>query len=225
MKAVRLHGRGGPDHLIYEEVTQPQPGPGEALARVGASGVIANELKWDETYQTVTGAPRFIPIPGRDLSGVVVAVGPDVTDLAAGDAVYAMLGYGRDGAEAEYVIVLPSEVAPRPHTLDDIQAAVVPLSALTAWQALFVHGGLASGQTALIHGAAGGVGVLATQLARWKGARVIVTSSARDADFVRELGADEVFDYATTRFEEVVHDADVVFDTVGGRPWRAPGGW
>jgi NADPH:quinone reductase-like Zn-dependent oxidoreductase len=230
MKAARLHGRGGPDHLIYEEAPQPQPGPGEALARVGASGVIANELKWDETYQTVTGAPRPFSIPGRDLSGVVVAIGPGVTDLAMGDTVYAMLGYGRDGAEAEYAIALPSELAPRPRTLNDIQAAAIPLSALTAWQALFVHGGLAAGQTALIHGAAGGVGVLATQLARWKGARVIVTSSARDADFVRELGADEAFDYATTRFEDVVHDVDIVFDTVGGetlaRSWQVvkPGG-
>jgi NADPH:quinone reductase-like Zn-dependent oxidoreductase len=230
MKAVRLHGRGGPAQLVYEDAAQPQPGPGEALARVGASGVIANELKWDETYQTVTDTPRPFPIPGRDLSGVVVAVGPDVTRVATGDTVYAMLGYGRDGAEAEYAIALPSELAPRPRTLDDIQAAAAPLSALTAWQALFVHGGLAAGQTALIHGAAGGVGVLATQLARWKGARVSVTSSARDADFVRELGADEVFDYATTRFEEVVHDVDVVFDTVGGetlaRSWQVvkPGG-
>jgi NADPH:quinone reductase-like Zn-dependent oxidoreductase len=230
MKAVRLHGRGGPDQLIYEEAPQPQPGPGEALVRVGASGVIANELKWDETYQTVTGAARPFPIPGHDLSGVVVAVGPAVTGVAAGDAVYALIAFRRDGAEADYVIALPSELAPRPRTLDGIQAAAVPLSALTAWQAFFVHGALAAGQTALIHGAAGGVGVFATQLAHWKGAHVIVTSSARDADFVRELGADEVFDYATTRFEEVVHDVDIVFDAVGGetlaRSWRVvkPGG-
>lgn len=230
MKAVRLHGRGGPAQLVYEDAPQPQPGPGEALARVGASGVIANELKWDETYQTVTGAPRLFPIPGHDLSGVVVAVGPDVTGVATGDAVYALIAFGRDGADADYVIALPSELAPRPRTLDDTQAGAVPLSALTAWQALFVHGGLSAGQTALIHGAAGGVGVFATQLARWRGAHVLTTASARDADFLRELGADEVIDYATTRFEEVVHDADVVFDTVGGdtlaRSWRVvkPGG-
>jgi NADPH:quinone reductase-like Zn-dependent oxidoreductase len=230
MKAVRLHGRGGPAQLVYEDAPQPQPGPGEALARVGASGVIANELKWDETYQTVTGAPRPFPIPGHDLSGVVVAVGPDVTGVATGDAVYALIAFGRDGADADYVIALPSELAPRPRTLDDTQAGAVPLSALTAWQALFVHGGLSAGQTALIHGAAGGVGVFATQLARWRGAHVLTTASARDADFLRELGADEVIDYATTRFEEVVHDADVVFDTVGGdtlaRSWRVvkPGG-
>lgn len=230
MKAVRLHGRGGPEQLVYEEAPQPQPGPGEVLARVGASGVIANELKWDETYQTVDGAPRPLPIPGHDLSGEVAAVGPGVTDLTMGDAVYALIAFRRDGADADYVIALPSELAPRPRTLDDTQAAAVPLSALTAWQALFVHGGLSAGQTALIHGAAGGVGVFATQLARWKGARVITTASARNADFVRALGADEVIDYATTRFDEVVHDADVVFDAVGGdtlaRSWRVvkPGG-
>lgn len=230
MKAVRLHGRGGPEQLVYEEAPQPQPGPGEVLARVGASGVIANELKWDETYQTVTGASRPFPIPGHDLSGVVAAVGPGVTDLTMGDAVYALIAFRRDGADADYVIALPSELAPRPRTLDDTQAGAVPLSALTAWQALFVHGGLSAGQTALIHGAAGGVGVFATQLARWKGARVITTASARNADFVRALGADEVIDYATTRFDEVVHDADVVFDAVGGdtlaRSWRVvkPGG-
>jgi NADPH:quinone reductase-like Zn-dependent oxidoreductase len=230
MKAVRLHGRGGPEQLVYEEAPRPQPGPSEVLARVGASGVIANELKWDETYQTVTGAPRPFPIPGHDLSGVVAEVGPGVADLAMGDAVYALIAFGRDGADADYVIALPSELAPRPRTLDDTQAAAVPLSALTAWQALFVHGGLSSGQTALIHGAAGGVGVFATQLARRKGARVITTASARNADFLRELGADEVIDYATTRFEDVVHDVDVVFDTVGGdtlaRSWQVvkPGG-
>ena len=146
-----------------------------------------------------------------------------------GDAVYAMLGYGRDGAAAEYAIVLPSELAPRPHTLDDIQAAAVPLSALTAWQALFVHGGLSAGQTALIHGAEA---AWACWQPNWRleGARVLTTASARHADFVRALGADEVIDYATTRFEDVVHDVDVVFDTVGGdtlaRSWQVvkPGG-
>lgn len=231
MKAIRLHGRGGPEQLVYEEAPQPQPGPGEVLARVGASGVIANELKWDETYQTVDGAPRPFPIPGHDLSGKVAAVGPGVTDLTMGDAVYALIAFRRDGADADYVIALPSELAPRPRTLDDTQAGAVPLSALTAWQALFDHGGLSAGQTALIHGAAGGVGVFATQLAHWKGAHVLTTASARDADFVRDLGADEVIDYATTRFEEVVHDADVVFDGVGGetlaRSWQVvkPGGF
>src|SRR5258706_2522301 len=229
MKAIRLHGRGGPDRLVYEDAPQPHPGPGEVLVRVYARGVIANELKWDETYQTSAGSPRALPIPGRDLSGVAEEVGPGVTTLAKGSEVYAILGYGRDGAEADYTIAPPNELAPKPRTLDFVQAAV-PLSALTAWQALFEHASLAAGQTVLIHGAAGGVGVFAVQLARHAGAQVIATASARNRDFLLELGASAVIDYTTTRFEEVVHSVDVVFNTVGGdtlaRSWQVvkPGG-
>ena len=139
MKAIYIHGRGGPDHLVYEDAPQPHPGSGEVLVRVYATGIIANELKWDVTYQTTTGSPRTRPIPGRDLSGEVEEVGPGVTHLVKGAKVYAMLGYGRDGAEADYTLALPSELAPKPITLDPVQAAAVPLSALTAWQALFDH--------------------------------------------------------------------------------------
>jgi NADPH:quinone reductase-like Zn-dependent oxidoreductase len=230
MKAVRLHGRGGPDHLIYEDAPQPHPGLGEVLVRVYATGVIANELKWDATYQTKAGNPRALPIPGRDLSGVVEEVGHGVTTLVPGSEVYAMLDYCCDGAEAEFTIALPNELAPKPGTLDHVQAAAVPLSALTAWQALFEHANLVAGQTVLIHGAAGGVGVFAVQLARLAGAQVIATASARNGDFLRELGVTEVIDYTTTRFEDVVKPVDVVFDLVGGdtlqRSWQVvkPGG-
>jgi NADPH:quinone reductase-like Zn-dependent oxidoreductase len=230
MKAIRIHGQGGSDHLVYEEVPQPHPGPGEVLVRVAASGIIVNELGWDVTYLNEAGAPRPVPIPGRDLSGVVIEVGAGVTDVSAvsavavGDSVYAMLGYGRDGAEAEYAIALPSELAPRPRTLDDVQAAAVPLSALTAWQALFIHAQVSKGQRVLIHGASGGVGTYAVQLAHWSGVQVLATASARNTDFLRDLGADRIIDYATTRFEDVAHDVDVVFDLVGGdtltRSWH-----
>jgi NADPH:quinone reductase-like Zn-dependent oxidoreductase len=224
MKAVRLHGRGGPDHLVYEDSPQPHAGAGEVLVRVYATGVIANELKWDVTYQTKAGNPRALPIPGRDLSGVIEEVGHGVTTLVPGSEVYAMLDYCYDGAEAEYTIALPSELAPKPGTLDHVQAAAVPLSALTAWQGLFEYAKLFAGQTVLIHGAAGGVGVFAVQLARWAGAKVIATASARNSDFLRELGANEIIDYTTMRFEDVVHDVEVVFDTVGGdtlqRSWQ-----
>jgi NADPH:quinone reductase-like Zn-dependent oxidoreductase len=216
MKAIRIHGRGGPDDLVYDEVPKPHPGPGEVLVRVAAAGILVNELKWDETYQTAAGEPRPLPIPGRDLSGVVAEVSAGVAEIAVGDAVYAMLGYGRDGAEAEYALVLPSELAPQPRTLDEVQAAAVPLSALTAWQALFIHAKLSKGQRVLIHGASGGVGTYAVQFAHWAGAQVLATASARNVDFVRDLGADQIIDYATTRFEDVVHDLDVVFDLVGG---------
>jgi NADPH:quinone reductase-like Zn-dependent oxidoreductase len=224
MKAVRLYGRGGPDHLIYEDAPQPHPGLGEVLVRVYATGVIANELKWNATYQTKAGNPRALPIPGRDLSGVVEEVGHGVTTLVPGSEVYAMLDFGCDGAVAEYTIAMPNELAPKPGTLDHVQAAAVPLSALTAWQALFEHANLVAGQTVLIHGAAGGVGVFAVQLARWAGAQVIATASARNHEFLYELGASEVIDYTTTRFEEVVQGVDVVFDMVGGdilhRSWQ-----
>ena len=230
MKAIRLHGRGGPDHLVYEDAPHRHPGAGEVLVRVYATGVIANELKWDVTYQTKAGSPRALPIPGRDLSGVIEEVGPGVTTLITGAEVYAMLDYGCDGAEAEFTIALPNELVPKPGTLDHVQAAAVPLSALTAWQALFEHASLVAGQTVLIHGAAGGVGVFAVQLARWAGAQVIATASARNGDFLRELGANEVIDYTAIRFEEVVKAVDLVFDLVGGdtlaRSWQVvkPGG-
>jgi NADPH:quinone reductase-like Zn-dependent oxidoreductase len=189
MKAIRLHGRGGPDRLVYEDAPQPHPGPGEVLVRVYATGVIATELEWDETYETTAGDPRALPIPGRDLSGVVEEVGSGVTTLVKGSEVYAMLGYRRDGAEAEFTLALPDELVPKPRTLDFVQAAAVPLTALTAWQAFFDHASLVAGQTVLIHGAAGGVGVFAVQLARHAGAQVIATASARHRDFLRELGA------------------------------------
>ena len=230
MKAIRLAGRGGPHHLVYEDAPQPRPGAEEVLVRVYATGVIANELKWDVTYQTKAGSPRALPIPGRDLSGVVEAVGHGVTEPAKGDEVYAMLDYCCDGAEAEFTIALPNELAPKPRTLDHVQAAAVPLTALTAWQGLFEHARLVAGQTVLIHGAAGGVGGFAVQLARWAGAQVIATASKRNRDFLCELGANEIIDYTTTRFEEVVQGVDFVFDTVGGdtlhRSWQVvkPGG-
>jgi len=224
MKAIRIHGRGGPDNLVYEDVPQPHPGPGEVLVKVYATGVIVNELRWNETYKTKAGSKRELPIPGRDLSGVVVEAGPGVTSLTEGAEVYAMLDYGRDGAEADYTIALPGELATKPRPLDYVQAAAVPLSALTAWQGLFEHARLVAGQTVLIHGGAGGVGVFAVQLAHWAGAHVIGTASTRNRDFLRELGADEFIDYTTTRFEDVVHDVDLVFDLVGGdtlkRSWQ-----
>jgi NADPH:quinone reductase-like Zn-dependent oxidoreductase len=145
-------------------------------------------------------------------------------------AVYGMNDWDRQGADAEYCLARPDQLAPKPRSLDDVQAAEVPISGLTAWQALFEHAQLAPGQRVLIHGATGGVGSFAVQLAHWKGAYTIGTTSTRYAALARELGADEVVDYTTQRFEEAVRDLDVVFDTVGGetleRSWAvlSPGG-
>jgi NADPH:quinone reductase-like Zn-dependent oxidoreductase len=224
MKAVRIHGRGGPEQLVYEEAPQPEVGPGEVLVRVYATGVIPTELYWVPTYETSSGEKRFLPIPGHDVSGVVEEVGSGVTTLARGTEVYGLTSFERDGAEAEYTIALPSELAPKPDSLEHVQAAAVPLSALTAWQALFTHAGLTAGNSILIHGAAGGVGVFAVQLARWAGAHVIATGSATNREFLQELGANEIIDYKTKCFEDVVHNVDIVFDLVGGdtlkRSWQ-----
>jgi len=149
---------------------------------------------------------------------------PDVTDFRSGDEVYGLAEFARDGAAAEFAAVQAANLALKPRSIPHVQAAALPLSALTAWQALFEHAHLVAGQSVLIHGGAGGVGSLAVQLARWRRARVIATASRRDTAFVRSLGADDVIDYHATRFEEALGDVDVVLDTIGGetreRSWR-----
>lgn len=216
MKAIRLHGRGGPEQLVYEEAPKPTIGPGDALVRVHAVAITPTELSWSATYTTRDKVERLPTVPGHEVSGGVEAVASDVTSLAIGDPVYALTDFWRDGGAAEYVAVRAADLAPKPRSLDHVHAAAVPLSGLTAWQAFFDHAGLASGQRVLIHGAAGGVGTFAVQLARWRGAHVIGTASARNAPFLRDLGADEVIDYTTTRFEDKVRDVDLVLDAVGG---------
>ncbi len=221
MRALRAYAKHDPSRLVYEEAPTPSLAPGDALIRVEASGVTPSELDWSGTWIDATGAPRTPPIvPGHEVAGVVEAAGPAVEDLAVGDAVYGFIDSRRDGADAEYVAVRATELAPKPATITFTEAAAVPLSALTAWQALFDHGVLQGGQRVLIHGGAGGVGSFAVQLARWRGAHVTATVSARDAELVRDLGADEVIDYRAQRFEEVVADMDLVFDTVGGETWE-----
>ncbi len=230
MNAVCMHKRGGPEELIYEEAPKPAPGTGDALVRVHACAITPYELSWSATYTTRDGGDRLPSIPGHELSGVVETVAPDVTDVMPGDAVYALTDFWRDGAAADYVVVHAGDLAPKPTNLTHTQAAAVPLSALTAWQAFFDHADLSSGQRVLIHGAGGGVGTYAVQLARWRGAHVIGTARQNDKPFLRELGADEVIDYTAVRFEEKVRDLDVVLDTVGGdtleRSWQVlrPGG-
>ncbi|MCK9374656.1 MAG: NADP-dependent oxidoreductase [Syntrophobacterales bacterium] len=224
MQAVRFHSYGAPEVLVLEEAPRPQAGAGEVLLRVHAAGV--NPLDWKvRAGHLKEWLPHRLPlIPGWDVSGVVEAVGPEVTAFKTGEAVYGMLDFNRQGAYAEYVAARTGELARKPRSIDHIQAAAVPLAALTAWQALFEVAGLAPWHTVLIHAAAGGVGHFAVQLAKWKGAKVIGTASAGNASFLRELGADEVIDYRSTRFEEAVGEVDVVLDTMGGdtqqRSWK-----
>jgi NADPH:quinone reductase-like Zn-dependent oxidoreductase len=216
MKAVRLHRRGGPEQLTYEDAPKPAPGAADALVRVHACAITATELSWGTTYTTREGVERLPTIPGHELSGVVEAVGPGARGPTAGDAVYALTDFWRDGAAAEYVVVRAADLAPKPKNLTHTQAAAVPLSALTAWQALFDHAGLMKGQRVLIHAAAGGVGTYAVQLAKGRGAHVIGTARAANEKFLRDLGADEVIDYTAVRFEDRVKDVDIVLDSVGG---------
>ncbi len=224
MNAVRIHGRGGPEFLKYEDAPIPRLAPGDVLVRVHATGITPTELGWDETYKNMDGSHRLPSIPGHEVSGEVEALSTGVTDLREGDEVYGLADFPRDGAAAEFVAIRASNLALKPKSVDHAGAAAASLSGLTAWQALFVHGNLSPGQNVLVHGAAGGVGVFAVQLARWRGAHVSTTADPRDAKFLRELGADEVIDYKTERFEERLRDQDIVLDTIGGeaqdRSWR-----
>ncbi|HLJ14754.1 MAG TPA: NADP-dependent oxidoreductase [Bryobacteraceae bacterium] len=216
MKAIRMHARGGPELLVYEDAPKPALQPGDALVRVIATSITKTELTWDETYADCDGRPRIPTIPGHEFAGVVDALGPEAKGVRAGDAVYALSSFCRDGSAAELLAIRAADLAPKPPSLNFQQAAAVPLAGLTAWQALFDHGQVEKGQRVLIHGAAGGVGTYAVQLAHWKGAQVIGTASAKDRDLLVELGASEVIDYTRERFEEKVKDVDVVLDFVGG---------
>jgi NADPH:quinone reductase-like Zn-dependent oxidoreductase len=217
MKAIRLQFRGGPEALVFEEAPLPRLDEGELLVRVHAAAVTPTELEWATTWTTRSGAPRSFPIIlGHEFSGVVRKVGPGVTDLVEGAAIFGMNDWFRDGAQAEYCTARAMDVAAKPRSLDHVAAAVTPISALTAWQGLIERAALAPEERVLIHGAAGGVGAFAVQLARLRRAYVIGTASAHNLQFVRGLGADEVIDRRAERFEDVVGPAYVVFDTVGG---------
>lgn len=210
---------------MYEDAPKPELGAGDALIRVHATGITPAELTYTETYTNCDGSARLPAIPGHEVAGVVESVADSVSDVSIGDAVYALTSFCRDGAAAEYVAVHAADLAPKPKTIDHMQAAAVPLSALTVWQAFFDYAQLAPGQRVLIHGAAGGVGSFAVQIARWHGAYVVGTASAENRDFLLRLGANEVIDYRHVPFEQAVREVDVVLDTIGGetreRSWQA----
>jgi NADPH:quinone reductase-like Zn-dependent oxidoreductase len=214
MKAVLIYKYGGPEELIYTDAPIPTINPDEVLVKIIATSV--NPVDWK--VRAGHGFPRksFPAILGWDVSGIIEKIGADVHNFKVGDAVYGRPDVMRDGCYAEYVAVSAAELSPKPKKLDDLQSASIPLAGLTAWQGLFDHGKLAAGQKILIHGAAGGVGTLAVQLAKWKGAYVVGTASANNIDFLKELGIDEVIDYKHEKFEEKLRDIDVVFDTIGG---------
>jgi NADPH:quinone reductase-like Zn-dependent oxidoreductase len=231
MRAACLRTRGGPESLACQDVPRPHPKSREVLVRVHASGVTPTELTWVPTWKTQDGTPRSFPvIPGHEFSGEVAALGAGVTDFAVGDLVYGMNDWFGDGTQAEYCVAPVDWIAPKPRTLDHEAASVTPISALTAWQGLIERCGVTLGQRVLIHGGSGAVGGFGVQLAKRRGAHVIATASTHNLDYVRSLGADEVIDYRASKFEDVLHDVDAVFDTVGGetlaRSWGVlkPGG-
>ncbi len=217
MKAIRLHQVDGPESLLYEDTPKPTPKDNQVLVHVHATAITPTEFDWYPTFHTPEGEMRPFPIIlGHEFSGVIDAVGSDCRDVQVGDRIYGLSDWFIDGAQAEYCLTVPANIAPMPITLEHTQAAAVPISALTAWQALLDRAHLSAGQRVLIHGAAGGVGSFAVQLARRQRAHVIATASAGNTDFVKALGAHEVIDYRITPFETVVEDVDVVLDTVGG---------
>ncbi|MFF1836669.1 NADP-dependent oxidoreductase [Streptomyces sp. NPDC058231] len=233
MHAVRAHRRGGPEQLVHESAPRPEPADGEVLVAVHAASITAGELEWDASWTDSidgTGRDRTPTIPSHEVSGVVAEVGAGVSDLAVGDEIYGLIPFTRDGAAAEYVAVPSNVLAAKPTRLDHDRTSAVPLAALTAQQALVDHAAMRAGQHVLVHGGAGGVGTFAVQMAAALGGRVTATASARDADFVTALGAQRVIDYRQERFEQLVRDADVVLDLVGGetqnRSWATlrPGG-
>ncbi len=231
MKAMFLKKQAGYEELVFGDLPQPRPGRGEVLVQVHATAITPAEFQWFPTFNTQDGTPRPFPIvQSHEFSGSIAGVGEGVTELKSGQTVYGMNDWFTNGAQAEFCVASAAAVAPKPRTLDHPQSAVVPISALTAWQGLFDRAKLIAGERVLVHGGAGGVGVFAVQLAHWRGAHVTATASARNLDFVRELGADEVIDYRATRFEAVARDLDVVFDVLGGetlaRSWAVlrPGG-
>jgi len=216
MKAVRMHTRAGPEALVYEDAPTPEIGPGEVLVRVRAAGVTPTEFTWNSTFTTEDKKSRLPIIPAFEVAGTVGRVGSQASNLAVGDAVYGLLDFWRNGAAAEYVAARASDLAPKPNSLSFTYAAAVPLSGLTAWQSLFDYANLMEGETVLVHGAGGGVGTFAVQLAHWRGAHVFATCSKEKADLATSLGADRVIDYSSVRFQDELHGLDVVLDTVGG---------
>ena len=230
MKAVRVNQYGGSEVLQIEEIPNPKPAANEILVSVKAAGL--NPVDVIIVSGNAAWLPLTLPLtPGCDISGVVTEVGSSVSQFQVGDEVYGFTDLTRNGGYAEFVLTLENEIAIKPKSLSYIEAASLPVVALTSWQSLVEHADLKAGQRVLIHGASGGVGTVAIQIAKAKGAYVIATASAKNLALLRELGADEAIDYHADPFENSVEPVDVVFDLVGGdttdRSFRVlkPGGY
>jgi NADPH:quinone reductase-like Zn-dependent oxidoreductase len=218
MKAVRLHepkGLEGIEGLVYEDAPDPQPAVGDALVQVRAASFTPTELLWPLQTDR-NGHDRGARIPAHEGSGVVVALGYGAAGVSVGDEVFGLIDGYRDGWAAEYVAIEVRSLAPKPTTVDFVGAAAMPQAGLTSWQALFDHGHLERGQTVVVHGAGGGVGLVGVQLARWAGARVIGTGRANARQRVLDAGADDFVDLERDGWERGVGPVDLVYDCVGG---------
>jgi NADPH:quinone reductase-like Zn-dependent oxidoreductase len=216
MQAITVRDRdAGPAGLSLMEMPYPHAAENDVIVRVHAAGFTPGELDWPGTWTDRTGRDRTPSVPGHELSGVVAELGYGTTGLSVGQRVFGMADWTRNGSLAEFTAVEARNLAPLPADIDHTVAAALPISGLTAWQGLFDHGRLATGQTVLIHGAAGGVGSIAIQLAREAGARVIGTGRSADRDRVLALGVDTFLDLQTEKLEDA-GEIDVVFDVIGG---------
>ena len=214
MRAARIHQFGPPEAIVVEDVPRPTPGPGELLVRVAAAGVGPwDALIREHKSQVKVSLPLIL---GSDLSGVVEQIGLHVSGFEVGDKVYGVTNPQFVGAYAEYAVAAAGMMAAKPGGLGDVEAASVPVVAITAWQMLFDHAQAKAGQSVLIHGAAGNVGAYAVQMASQAGLQVVATASSENSQFVKDLGAAQVVNYNTQRFEDAVEQVDIVLDMVGG---------
>jgi NADPH:quinone reductase-like Zn-dependent oxidoreductase len=212
MRAARIYAAGGPEALRIESVPVSAPAAGEVLVRVHYASINPVDWKLQEA-----GRLSFPAIPGGDFSGEVIALGSGVTDVACGDLVAGVVNQReRSGSYAEYLTVPTSEIVAKPATFTMAEAAAYPTVAIAAWRYLIQAADVQRGERVLVHGGAGGTGSIIVQIAKAKGAYVIATASASNHPYLRELGADEVIDYRSTKFEDVVRNVDLVVDTVGG---------
>jgi len=214
MNAARIHRFGAPDVIVVEDIPRPSPAAGEVLVRVVAAGVGPWDALIREGKSKVSGTPPLTL--GSDLSGAVDAVGPGVTQFNRDDEVYGVTNAQFIGAQAEYAVAAAHMIAPKPRRLSHLEAASVPVVAVTAWQMLFEHARLERGQSVMVLGAAGNVGAYAVQFAANAGFHVIAVAGSKDAAFARALGANDVIDYRVTDFADLPQTVDAVIDTVGG---------
>ena len=221
MKAVRIHSYGGADVLRYEDAPEPKIGDDDVLVRVVGSSVNPIDWKVREGYLREMIRHVLPFTPGWDVSGVVHAVGRNASKFQVGDAVYGRPDVARDGTYAEFIAVRESELALKPRTISHIEAAALPLAGIAAWESLITVGKVAAGQRVLVHAAAGGVGSLAVQIAKARGAYVVGTGSAGSRTLIESLHADEFVDYHSQQLQDIAGNMNLVFDTIGGATQEA----